>query len=262
MNMTKKKVWMSFCIVIILLLTSTVLSIYVERMMRIEVETTAMIQNKGEDIGRIPLTCYQWDEYGSAFFYIKEREGLLGKELITVKKGNPPIYEEGDMAIIPPDAGLDENMEPLQIISWASWPIEEKDVVVLREKGELNARKQIGILACLVALLLPTILILSRSVKKLGELWEGNKKSGIEAIVMISLWLLCIRFLMGELNIPREYLPPDYILDFKFYAEEIKELNLLTVFRKELLISGGCILAFWSAVLFLYLRLKKTGVFW
>ena len=38
-TMTKKKVWMSFWVVMILLLTCTVLSLWIEKMMRIEVVT-------------------------------------------------------------------------------------------------------------------------------------------------------------------------------------------------------------------------------
>lgn len=88
--MTKKKVWMSFCIVMILLLTFTVLSIRIEKMMRIDVETITAEVNEETDTAKLPKSCYQFDEFKSAIFYVEEKEGLFGKELVANRKEMPP----------------------------------------------------------------------------------------------------------------------------------------------------------------------------
>lgn len=54
--MRKKKVWIAGCTVFLLLLICTVLSLRVEKMMRIEVETVSPIQCTEEEL--IDMFCY------------------------------------------------------------------------------------------------------------------------------------------------------------------------------------------------------------
>lgn len=262
-TMTKKKVWMSFWIVMILLLTCTVLSLWVEKMMRIEVVTVPGIIDEETNTARIPKSCYQFDEWESAFFFLKEKEGLFGTELVVEKRENPPIYEEGGEVVLPSSDVFGETGTPLQIISEATWPIQKGDVVVLKEEQEFRVEREIWILTILFASLLPGILLLSRSVRKLGTLQEGDVKGGIEGILLIGIWLCVIYVLMGQLHIPRQYLPQEYILDIKFYIKELRRFEFIQRYKQEFLISGGCILGVWSVSFLLKWciskRFKLTG---
>ena len=79
--MRKKKVWIAGCTVFLLLLICTVLSLRVEKMMRIEVETVSPIQCTEEeliDMFTLPVSCFKEDEFGTALYYVEEREGLFG----------------------------------------------------------------------------------------------------------------------------------------------------------------------------------------
>lgn len=247
--MTKKKVWMYFCIVLIVLLTFTVISVRVESMMRIDVETVTGEIDDETSTAKIPKSCYQFDEYASMFFYVEEREGLFGTELVVASQERSPLYEEGDDVVLPSSDVESERGGTLDIISEATWPIKKGDVIVLRdEQNSINVVKQIRIFSCLVALLLPGIMLLRRSIRKLGCLQEGDVKAGIEGTVLIALWLSAVYLLMAQLKIPRQYLPPEYILDVKFYIQELRRLNFVHNYRAELFSSGACILCFWTVI--------------
>ena len=63
--MRKKKVWIAGCTVFLLLIICTVLSLRIEKMMRIEVETVRAVQCEEEgmtDMVKIPLSCYKQEE--------------------------------------------------------------------------------------------------------------------------------------------------------------------------------------------------------
>lgn len=257
--MTKKKVWMSFCIVMILLLTFTVVSIRIEKMMRIDVETITAEVNEETDTAKLPKSCYQFDEFKSAIFYVEEKEGLFGKELVANRKEMPPMYEEGDYVVIPSSYTTGESGGRLLIIQEATWPVEKGDVIVRRKDEDTDVNKQIWILSCLLAMLLPGFLMLRRSVRKLGTLQEGNIKGGIEGILLIGIWLCVIYVLMGQLHIPRQYLPQEHILDIKFYIKELRRFEFIQHYKQELLISGGCILGVWSISLLLKFGLRKSS---
>ena len=256
-TMTKKKVWMSFWIVMILLLTCTVLSLWVEKMMRIEVVTVPGIIDEETNTVRIPKSCYQFDEWKSAFFFLKEKEGLFGTELVVEKREKPPMYEEGGEAVLPSSDVFDDAGNPLEIIREATWPIQRGDVVVRKEEREFLVEREMWILTALFASLLPGILLLSRSVRKLGTLQEGNIKGGIEGILLIGIWLCVLYVLMGQLHIPRQYLPQEHILDIKFYIKELRRFEFIQHHKQQALISGGFILGVWSVSVLLKWWLSK-----
>lgn len=137
--------------------------------------------------------------------------------------------------------------------------VEKGDVIVRRKDEDTDVNKQIWILSCLLAMLLPGFLMLRRSVRKLGTLQEGNIKGGIEGILLIGIWLCVIYVLMGQLHIPRQYLPQEHILDIKFYIKELRRFEFIQHYKQELLISGGCILGVWSISLLLKFGLRKSS---
>ncbi len=76
--MRKKKVWIAGCTVFLLLVICTVLSLRIEKMMRIEVETVRAVQCEEEgmtDMVKIPLSCYKQEENGSFVLFFAERAG-------------------------------------------------------------------------------------------------------------------------------------------------------------------------------------------
>ena len=119
--------------------------------------------------------------------------------------------------------------------------------MIIDEEDMVNPVRQIQILACLAAILLPGILLLIESVKKLGLIQEGNWKAGIEGMIFVVIWLCSIFWLTGKLQIPRQYLPPEYIFDIPFYVNEWKELQIWSIYKKELFAAGGFILLVWGA---------------
>ena len=82
--MKKKRVWIVGCTVFLLLLICTVLSLRIEKMMRIEVETVRGIpcpEEELQDYSRIPLSMLQERRNGSmVLFFLEEREGLFGED--------------------------------------------------------------------------------------------------------------------------------------------------------------------------------------
>lgn len=225
MDMTKKKVWMAGTVVLILLAICTILSLRVEKLMRIEVEVVKPGQSEEEKLveeARIPLSCYQKEEYSSTFFYLEEREGLFGKEMVAVKTQNWPLREDGETAVIVDSQGKDMNGNWLQIVSESVYPLEDGDVIEIgiTEHPCRKMMEQNKILIVLVAMIPLGVILFVKSVKMIGALQDGDKKKGMQGIILIAVWLGILYYLTGLLDIPREYLPPEQILDIGFYLKK------------------------------------------
>lgn len=260
MSMEKKRVWMGFCTVMIILMTCTVLSLRIENLMKLRVDTCSVIKDEKltpefqnsmeEQVGLLPLSCYQWDEDSEyKIFYAEKREGLFGEEYVAAEKSVYVFEERDNKAVVRSEDALDEDGKSLKIISGVSCSrdICEGDLLIIDEEDMVNPVRQIQILACLAAILLPGILLLIESVKKLGLIQEGNWKAGIEGMIFVVIWLCSIFWLTGKLQIPRQYLPPEYIFDIPFYVNEWKELQIWSIYKKELFAAGGFILLVWGA---------------
>ena len=250
MPMEKKRVWMVFCTVMIILMTCTVLSLRIENLMKLRVYTCSVIKDEKltlefqnsmkEQVGLLPLSCYQWDEDSEyKIYYAEKRKGLFGEEYVAAKKSVYVFEERDNKAVVRAEDALDEDGKSLKIISDVSCSrdIREGDLLIIDEEDMVNPVSQIRILACLAAILLPGILLLIESVKKLGLMQEGKWKAGIEGMIFVVIWLCSIFWLTGKLQIPRQYLPPEYIFDIPFYVNE----------WKELFAAGGFILLVWGA---------------
>lgn len=260
MPMEKKRVWMVFCTVMIILMTCTVLSLRIENLMKLRVYTCFVIKDEKltlefqnsmkEQVGLLPLSCYQWDEDSEyKIYYAEKRKGLFGEEYVAAKKSVYVFEERDNKAVVRAEDALDEDGKSLKIISDVSCSrdIREGDLLIIDEKDMVNPVSQIRILACLAAILLPGILLLIESVKKLGLMQEGKWKAGIEGMIFVVIWLCSIFWLTGKLQIPRQYLPPEYIFDIPFYVNEWKELQIWSIYKKELFAAGGFILLVWGA---------------
>ena len=260
MPMEKKRVWMVLCTVMIILMTCTVLSLRIENLMKLRVYTCFVIKDEKltlefqnsmkEQVGLLPLSCYQWDEDSEyKIYYAEKRKGLFGEEYVAAKKSVYVFEERDNKAVVRAEDALDEDGKSLKIISDVSCSrdIREGDLLIIDEKDMVNPVSQIRILACLAAILLPGILLLIESVKKLGLMQEGKWKAGIEGMIFVVIWLCSIFWLTGKLQIPRQYLPPEYIFDIPFYVNEWKELQIWSIYKKELFAAGGFILLVWGA---------------
>lgn len=259
MPMEKKRVWMVFCTVMIILMTCTVLSLRIENLMKLRVDTCSVIKDEKltpefqnsmkEQVGLLPLSCYQWDEDSEyKIYYAEKREGLFGEEYVVAKKSVYVFEERDNKAVVRAEDALDEDGKYLKIISGVSCSrdIREGDLLMIDEEDMVNPVRQIQIIACLAAILLPGILLLTRSVKKLGLIQEANWKAGIEGMIIVVIWLCSIFWLTGKLRISRQYLPPEYIFDIPFYVNEWKELQIWSIYKKELFAAGGFILFVWG----------------
>lgn len=260
MPMEKKRVWMVFCTVMIILMTCTVLSIRIENLMKLRVYTCSVIKDEKlmpefqnsmeEQVGLLPLSCYQWDEDSEyKIFYAEKREGLFGEEYVAAEKSVYVFEERDNKAVVRVEDALDEDGKSLKIISGVSCSrdIREGDLLIIDEEDMVNPVRQIQIIACIAAILLPGILLLIESVKKLGLIRERNWKAGIEGMIIVVIWLCSIFWLTGKLQISRQYLPPEYIFDIPFYVNEWKELQIWGIYKKELFAAGGFILLVWGA---------------
>ena len=270
--MEKKKVWMAFCTVMIVLLTSTVFSLRIENLMKLRVNICVVIKDEEltleyeewsddkEKIGRLPLSCYQWDQDSEyTIFYVESREGLFGEEFVAAKKSIYPLYEKDNEAVIFMNDGFGTDGNLLKIVSEVSCSreIREGDLLIVDQEDMVDPIGQIWIMTCLAAIMIPGILLLIESVKKLGLLQEGNLKAGIEGMMLVLIWLFSVFWLTGKLQIPRQYLPPEYIFDISFYLNKCKEFHVWSVYKRELLLAGGFVLIVWSAVVVVSLYICK-----
>lgn len=359
--MKKKTVWMTGSAVFLFLLICTVLSFRVEKMMRIEVEVTVASQSeeeKAQQLAEIPLSCYPDRERLEAIFCLEEREGLFGKELVAVRKEIYPIYEEGNMAVIPDSGIRDDEGRLYQIVSYSTYLLEDGDVVVMAgeeartvppgrvgklpdgvlirleeavgsseirmaedagyeiesagtkgsgiETYDYHIRKkngqqihigqvsdftwelfgrpiegevldlsshrqmagQIRTLAWMAALLPISLIIFAWSVKKIGAFQEQKWIQGGKGIILFAVWLVFAYYLIGRLDIPREFLPPQQILDVKFYADEVRmffsenvwgDQKIYQLFRtclqRELVRYGFVVIGAWAVSLLFCLSL-------
>lgn len=83
--------------------------------------------------------------------------------------------------------------------------------------------EQIGSLAWMVAILPLSLILLIVSIRNLGAFQEKDWRQGVKGIIIIGAWLTFIYYMTGRLRIPREFLPPEQILDIQFYVNGIKE---------------------------------------
>lgn len=246
--MTKRKIWIAGNIVLIFLLTCTVLSLRVEKLMRMEVKIVEPIQTEEEQFAgeaRIPLSCYQGDESQSAIFYVEEREGLFGKEMVAVEQLNWPLREEGNLAVVQSSQMRNQRDGWLKIVEQSSYPLEDGDLVEIgiTEKPHEKMLGQMKILACLIAIIPLSVLILEKSVKMLGVLLDGEKKQTIEGVVLVIVWFGVIYYLTGMVDIPRKFLPPEQILDIGFY---VKHIYIREYYKEEWIRCGIGVVCAWG----------------
>ena len=80
----------------------------------------------------LPVSCFKEDEFGTALYYVEEREGLFGKELYVVKDENAAVmWEEGNKAYILSQSARNDQGKLRKIVDYSAWPLEDGDAVVI-----------------------------------------------------------------------------------------------------------------------------------
>lgn len=127
-------------------------------------------------------------------------------------------------------------------------------------------------LSWLIAMIPMSVILLIVGIRKLGALQEMQWRRGVEGVLMIGLWLVVIYYLTGKLEIPREFLPPEQILDIRFYVDGIRgffsggrwtDLELYRTIRscynQEMEIYGAWVICGWIGTLIFWITAGVEG---
>ena len=137
-RMRKRRIWKAGCVLAMFLAVCTVLSVRIEKMMRIEVETvqgTVRRQELTEEM-LLPKTCIRAEDGAEKVFVVIRQTGATGKqELRAVEKQVVVLGEEDGKAVVFPVSLLDEEGTGyLPVIAYSTYPVQEGDQVVLYEE--------------------------------------------------------------------------------------------------------------------------------
>ena len=69
-------------------------------------------------------------------FFLEEREGLFGEELVAVKEESYPLMEEENMGFVVSSTLLDEQGKGRKIVNYSAWPLKDGDVVMIAGEEE------------------------------------------------------------------------------------------------------------------------------
>lgn len=129
--MSKDRVWKIGSAVLILLILCSVMSVRIQKMMRIEVVTTRgeEIRKDGKILVSLPAECIHYEDGSPVVYYVRKEKGLFLKEWTVEKKYVLTEEEDGIKVLVAKEETLDEEGKRMEIISYASHPVEEKDQV-------------------------------------------------------------------------------------------------------------------------------------
>lgn len=223
--MMKKKTWNAGCMILISLMICTILSIRIEKWMQIPVEIATISQTEEEKLNstiRIPKSCYNTDT--NMIFYLAEQEGVFGTKFLAFSKAVDPLSITADSILLPEEK--DEKGQLLQIIKWSTYPLKDEDEVTIDQEGEhkkqsgenrriLEKQKSFFFLFGITVLIL--IFIFAFGIKDLYKFPAGDYRKCVRGMLLILIGFGILWKITALVNIPREYLPPECILDLGFY---------------------------------------------
>ena len=224
-KMMKKKTWNAGCMILISLMICTILSIRIEKWMQIPVEIATISQTEEEKLNstiRIPKSCYNTDT--NMIFYLAEQEGVFGTKFLAFSKAVDPLSITADSILLPEEK--DEKGQLLQIIKWSTYPLKDGDEVTIDQEGEhkkqsgenrriLEKQKSFFFLFGMTVLIL--IFIFAFGIKDLYKFPAGDYRKCVRGMLLILIGFGILWKITALVNIPREYLPPECILDLGFY---------------------------------------------
>ena len=223
--MMKKKTWNAGCMILISLMICTILSIRIEKWMQIPVEIATISQTEEEKLNstiRIPKSCYNTDT--NMIFYLAEQEGVFGTKFLAFSKAVDPLSITADSILLPEEK--DEKGQLLQIIKWSTYPLKDGGEVTIDQEGEhkkqsgenrriLEKQKSFFFLFGMTVLIL--IFIFAFGIKDLYKFPAGDYRKCVRGMLLILIGFGILWKITALVNIPREYLPPECILDLGFY---------------------------------------------
>lgn len=223
--MMKKKTWNAGCMILISLMICTILSIRIEKWMQIPVEIATISQTEEEKLNstiRIPKSCYNTDT--NMIFCLAEQEGVFGTKFLAFSKAVDPLSITADSILLPEEK--DEKGQLLQIIKWSTYPLKDGDEVTIDQEGEhkkqsgenrriLEKQKSFFFLFGITVLIL--IFIFAFGIKDLYKFPAGDYRKCVRGMLLILIGFGILWKITALVNIPREYLPPECILDLGFY---------------------------------------------
>ena len=120
----------------------------------------------------------------------------------------------------------DEKGQLLQIIKWSTYPLKDGDEVTIDQEGEhkkqsgenrriLEKQKSFFFLFGITVLIL--IFIFAFGIKDLYKFPAGDYRKCVRGMLLILIGFGILWKITALVNIPREYLPPECILDLGFY---------------------------------------------
>ena len=114
----------------------------------------------------------------------------------------------------------------MQIIKWSTYPLKDGDEVTIDQEGEhkkqsgenrriLEKQKSFFFLFGITVLIL--IFIFAFGIKDLYKFPAGDYRKCVRGMLLILIVFGILWKITALVNIPREYLPPECILDLGFY---------------------------------------------
>ncbi|XCP85179.1 hypothetical protein ABXS75_19535 [Roseburia hominis] len=270
--MRKEMIWKIGCILFLLLSTCTVLSARIENMMQIDVKTTRGIQGKNgnEETRVFPASAIIEREGITYVCAVRTVKGIFGGEKWQVLEKPVNLLEETQDEIeVNASEVRDEDLNPLDVIYYSSYPVKAGDQVTVTEEKKdimtLHRRfvKQIGLLFVGAALFPVLLFCFGAILKKLQAFQDGKYGEAVKGMIFLTVLLTTIYGITGILRIPREFLPEEQIFDLTFYVERICHFftcmgngwenrvayeSMRTEYIRIIGIGSAAVLAFWLAM--------------
>ena len=220
----------------------TILSIRIEKWMQIPVEIATISQTEEEKLNstiRIPKSCYNTDT--NMIFYLAEQEGVFGTKFLAFSKAVDPLSITTDSILLPEEK--DEKGQLLQIIKWSTYPLKDGDEVTIDQEGEnkkqsgenrriLEKQKSFFFLFGITVLIL--IFIFAFGIKDLYKFPAGDYRKCVRGMLLILIGFGILWKITALVNIPREYLPPECILDLGLFTLIYKTDKVKLLYEKVL----------------------------
>lgn len=203
-----------------MLLFCTVVSIWIQELMRNEVTVLSPAEERKMQGLSFPAKCLCKNSDGMiGVWEVVREEEAMGEQLRVHFREVQLISQDETTAVI-----LDEGYE-LLIVDYIAYPLEEAMVVEIISsepeeqamKSQLDSQKKnLYQLAFFVLIYFIAIWIANYLLKGIfhKKLWQAVLGIGI---LLVAAYL--VYHAMGAVDIPREYLPEEQIFDIKFYLE-------------------------------------------
>lgn len=225
--MRKKQVWRGGCIILMLLVYCTVLSIQIENLMRIEVSVTTGESGKEGEV-LLPQRSVHENEMGNIVYCVEEVAGKFRTEEKVQERPITVYGKENGYVIADRSSLTNDYGGMLRVIVDSSYPVKENEVVEIIPGGKNQVQErhwkmmeQIKWLAVFPALLPVWILWCNQILKLLDGFWKHQYVQGVAGGAALVIQAAILYGITSMVQIPRKFLPKEQIFDISFYADRI-----------------------------------------